>query len=681
VDTSSLVQLRAAGVALVLNVSGPDLPVVAHWGADLGPDPVGLREASAPVRAFSALDTPVDVGLLPERAHGYAGRPGLQVSRAGARSWSPRFVTDRVEHRDDADSVVIHAADPVMGLRLRTDVLLEPAGLVRMRHTVTNAGAGDLEVRELLVTLPVPEQATELLDLTGRWCRERSPQRRVFHQGAVVREVRRGRTGHDASLLLAAGTEAFGFRRGEVWAVHVAWSGDHVTYAERLPEGHSLLGGGELLGPGEVVLAEEESYSTPWLLASWSPAGLDAMSHRIHRWLRARPQHPRTPRPVLVNTWEAVYFDHDLRALRELADTAAAQGVERFVLDDGWFKGRRSDEAGLGDWTVDSRVWPQGLHPIVDHVRGLGMEFGLWVEPEMVNPDSDLVRAHPEWVLRGREQLPPPWRHQQVLDLQVPEAYAYVRDALDALLGEYDIAYLKWDHNRDLIDVSHAVAGGGRPAVHGQTRALYRLLDELRELHPGVEIESCASGGARIDAEILQRTERVWTSDCNDPVERQLIQRWTSLLVPPELMGSHVGPATSHTTGRTASLDFRAATAIFAHLGIEWDLRTATPEERARLAEWIHVHKEHRALLASGDVVRGDDGDGALHVHGVVSADRSQALLAVVQTTTSVRAVPGRIRLPGLREDAVYEVRRLGPEPEWASMTSGWAGRSIPGSP
>jgi alpha-galactosidase len=142
VDTSSLVQLRAAGVALVLNVSGPDLPVVAHWGADLGPDPVGLREASAPVRAFSALDTPVDVGLLPERAHGYAGRPGLQVSRAGARSWSPRFVTDRVEHRDDADSVVIHAADPVMGLRLRTDVLLEPAGLVRMRHTVTNAGRG-----------------------------------------------------------------------------------------------------------------------------------------------------------------------------------------------------------------------------------------------------------------------------------------------------------------------------------------------------------------------------------------------------------------------------------------------------------------------------------------------------------------------------------------------------------
>jgi alpha-galactosidase len=670
----SVIQLRSAGVAVILDVSGPDLPVVLHWGADLGDDPHGLLEASAGVRAFSALDTPMPVRLLPEPAQGFAGRPGLQVVRPGASSWSPRFVTESVETSGaDGGAVVVHAHDARLGLRLRTDLLLEPAGLLRLRHEVTNAGPGELELRELLVTLPVPEVATELLDLTGRWCRERSPQRRPFHQGALVRESRRGRTGHDASLLLAAGTDAFGFRRGEVWAVHVAWSGDHVSYAERLPEGHSVIGGGELLAPGEIVLAEGETYSSPWLLASWSPAGLDCVSHRFHRWLRSRHHHPRRARPVLINTWEAVYFAHDLDALRDLADVAAATGLERFVLDDGWFRGRRHDEAGLGDWTVDRTVWPDGLHPIVEHVRGLGMEFGLWVEPEMVNEDSDLLREHPEWALRGRDEMPPPWRHQQVLDLQVPEAYAHVRDALDALLREYDIACLKWDHNRDLVDAAHSGAAGVRPAVHGQTRAVYRLLDELRALHPHLEIESCASGGARVDAEILQRTDRVWASDCNDPLERQMIQRWTSLLVPPELMGSHVAAPQSHTTGRTHSLDFRAVTALFGHFGVEWDLREATQEDRARLAAWIEVHKDHRDLLATGDVVHSDHGEDLLHVHGLVSPERDRALLAVVQTATSPRAVPGRVRLPGLDRRRVYQVFRLGPEPVWASMTAGWA--------
>ena len=202
-------------------------------------------------------------------------------------------------------------------------------------------------------------------------------------------------------------------------------------------------------------------------------------------------------------------------------------------------------------------------------MKRLGLDFGLWVEPEMVNDDSDLARAHPDWVLRGRSAPAPLWRHQQVLDLQHPDAYAHVRDALLALLAEYDIAFLKWDHNRDLVDVAHA----GRPAVHGQTLAFYRLLDELREAHPDLEIESCASGGGRIDLEVLTRTDRVWPSDTIDAVERQRIQRWTSLLVPPEMLGAHLGGPVAHTTGRTHSTGFRAATALLGHLGIEWDLR------------------------------------------------------------------------------------------------------------
>lgn len=267
-----------------------------------------------------------------------------------------------------------------------------------------------------MLVLPVSPVATELFDLAGRWGRERAPQRAPLVVGTHARENRRGRTGPDAPLVLAAGTAGFGTRGGEVWAVHVAWSGNHVSYAERLSTGAAVLGGGELLLPGEIVLAAGESYTGPWVYAAHSADGLDGIAARCHTHLRARRHHPRRPRPVVLNTWEAVYFDHDLARLTELARLAAEVGVERYVLDDGWFRHRRDDTAGLGDWYVDEAVWPDGLHPLVDAVRGLGMEFGLWVEPEMVNPDSDLARAHPEWLLATGGRRPLPSRNQQVLD-------------------------------------------------------------------------------------------------------------------------------------------------------------------------------------------------------------------------------------------------------------------------
>jgi alpha-galactosidase len=361
----------------------------------------------------------------------------------------------------------------------------------------------------------------------------------------------------------------------------------------------------------------------------------------------------------VVNTWEAVYFDHDLAKLTALADAAAEVGAERFVLDDGWFRHRRDDHAGLGDWYVDGGVWPDGLHPLVNHVRGLGLEFGLWVEPEMVNPDSDLARAHPEWIMATGDRLPPASRYQQVLDLGHPGAYTYLLQRLDALLTEYPIGYLKWDHNRDLIDAGHSPSG--EAGVHVQTLAVYRLLDELRARHPGVEIESCSSGGARVDLEILQRTDRVWASDCIDALERQQIQRWTALLLPPEMIGQHVGAPVSHTTGRTHTLDFRAGSALFGHFGIEWDLTAASAEERSRLAEWVALYKDLRGLLHSGTVVRADHPDPALWVHGVVAPDRSRAVYALVATATGVWTPPGRVRLPGLDPDATYHAAPLAP--------------------
>ncbi|MFC5923268.1 alpha-galactosidase [Micromonospora vulcania] len=657
----TILHLRRARTSLVLDARGPGLPRVVHWGGDIGElDDDGLRQladATVPPVVPSSFDEPTVLSLLPEASAGWSGRPGLAGHRDGT-GWSTAFRLDALDVHESADGdsarATVRASDPAAELSLAIEIEVDPTGLLLLWHSLRNDGDSTYELRELTPVLPVPAVATELLDLTGRWCRERSPQRHRWQQGSWVREGRHGRTGHDATLLLVAGTAGFGFGHGEVWAVHTAWSGDHVTFAERRPTGESTLGGGELLAPGEIRLGPGESYATPLLYAVWSDTGLDGLSDVLHTHLRARPSHPRSPRPVTLNVWEAVYFDHDLDRLRALADRAAQIGVERFVLDDGWFRGRRDDTAGLGDWFVDEGVWPNGLRPLIDHVTGRGLQFGLWVEPEMVNPDSDLFRAHPDWLLAVPGRLPPSWRNQQVLDLGRPEAYDYVLERLDVLLTEHPgISYLKWDQNRDLTEAGHL----GRPGVHGQTLSVYRLFDELRRRHPGVEIESCSSGGARVDLAILARTDRVWASDCNDALERLSIQRWTGLLLPPELVGTHVGPERSHTTNRVHDLGFRAATALFGHHGIEWDIASISAAEQTELAAWVALHKRLRPLLHAGRVVRVDHPDEAVWAHGVVAHDHTQAVYAVARLTTSATQAPGAVRLPGLDPSRRYLVR------------------------
>ncbi|WP_199440203.1 alpha-galactosidase [Umezawaea beigongshangensis] len=654
-----LVQLRAGGVGLVLDLSGGTLPRVLHWGTDLGPldaaELRALRTALRPQPIGNSVDGHVEVSVLPEQSAGWLGTPGLIGNRAGA-DFSTAFAVRDVTLRPDGDGgrLVVRAADDTAALGLVLTVELTPSGLLRQRAEITNRGATPFAVDALDVALPVPQEAVELLDFTGRWLRERSPQRAPWNHGRHVRENRRGRTGFDSAFLLAAGTAGFGNRGGRIWAVHTAWSGNHRTAAERSYHGVPLLTSGELLLSGEVVLAPGESYGSPWQYGSFG-TGLDEVSARFHRYLRSRPGHPSSPRPVVVNTWEAVYFDQDLPRLRALADAAAEVGAERFVLDDGWFGSRRDDRRGLGDWHVSEEVWPDGLTPLIEHVTGLGMRFGIWVEPEMVNEDSDLARAHPDWIMAPTGRLPRPSRSQQVLDLANPEAFAHVLERLDALLSDNDVSYLKWDHNRDLVEAGRP--GPGRAGVHEQTLAAYRLMDELKRRHPGLEIESCSSGGARVDLEVLEHTDRVWTSDCIDALERQDIQRWTSALIPLELVAAHVGPTTAHTTHRTIPLDFRAGTALFGHFGVEWDLTEATPAERARLREWVSLYREVRELLHSGTAVHADHHDPSHRVHGVVAQDGSDALFAVVASGTSPDCPTGPVRLPGLLPGTSYRVR------------------------
>jgi alpha-galactosidase len=656
-DQATVAHLRRGGTSVVLDVSSAPLPVVLWWGADLGdlaePELAAMATAALPQRVSGALDRPAPFTLVPQESSGWLGTPGLTGHRGG-RDFSTKLATTRV--RIDAAGADIEAADPDAGLTARIELDVTPAGLFRQRLTVTNQRTEPYALTALAPAFPLPSGHAELLHTTGRHLRERSPQRHGFTVGTHLRESRRGRPGADASLLLVAGEPGFGFERGLAHAVHVAWSGNHRLFAERTPTGEAFLSAGELLMPGEIALAAGESYTTPWVFGSWGD-GLNELQARFHEELRARPEHPARPRPVTLNTWEAVYFDHDLEKLAELARRAASVGVERFVLDDGWFRGRRDDTAGLGDWYVDERVWPDGLGPLIDRVKAAGMEFGLWVEPEMVNLDSDLARAHPEWILRGRTELPVPARQQHVLDLAHPDAWEYLLDRLDALLSAYDIAYLKWDHNRDLVEAGDAATG--RPRVHEQTLALYRLLAELKRRHPGLEIESCASGGARVDLGILSFTDRIWTSDTLDPIERLRIQRYTNLLVPLEMTGAHLTSPVVHSTRRTVSLELSAGVAIFGHFGIEWDLTAVDDAGLERIARWVDLHKRHRPMLHTGRLVHADT-DDTLDLRGVVARDGASALFALTRVQSSLEHPPGRFTLPGLEPDHRYTVRIVG---------------------
>ncbi len=687
-QVSARVLLRAAGVAVLIDAPDGLLPALLHWGGPLPglteADAAAIAESSRPVQSPNDVDTPARVSLLPEATTGWTGRPGLQGSRNGV-AWSTDFRVTEITFNGtplrgflSAGPGVLRftAEDAEAQLTLDLEVALSDGGVLTARAGVRNDGTDDYTVDSLTLAFPVPAEASELLDLAGRWARERMPQRRPFTVGTHLRENRKGRTGSDSAYVMHAGTPGFGFADGEVYGVHTAFSGNHLHFAERVFTGIRLLGGGELLLPGELRLAPGETYTGP-LVYGVHGTGLDAVARRFHGVLRARKRRLSTRRPVTYNVWEAVYMDHSLPKLLRLAELAAGVGVERFVLDDGWFGARRHEHAGLGDWVVSDDAWPDGLSPLIDRVNELGMEFGLWFEPEMVNPDSDVAREHPDWILSARTSWPVESRFQQVLNLSIPEAYAHVRDQMMALLDAYPIAYIKWDHNRDLVDAGDQTRGG-RPAVHEQTLAYYRLLDELREAHPELEIESCSSGGARVDLEVLQRTDRVWVSDCIDPLERQVMNRWTAQLIPLEYMGSHIASRHSHTTGRRHDIGFRAATAVFGHLGIEWDLTEATEEELAQLTDWVAFYKEHRDLLLGGDLVRMDGPDPHQFVHGVVAPDRSRAVIGLA-VTASLDALPGpRVRFRGLDAERRYSVRpvRLG-APQGGLKEPVWFGAGV----
>lgn len=643
--------IRLAGgpneVIFDLAPAGGHLPRIVHFGVRLDDaTPDSLVEADPQVLWGARMDVPTGTSVLPGTQAGHFGvaaiEPGFE------NGWSVESVSHGADHLTIRLSVNAGDSAALLALEHR----MHAQGVLAGRVTVVSGnGALTGRIRQLSsMALPLPRDTDELLTFGGDWAREFRAHRLRLESGHYVVESRRGRGGHDGFPGLFAGASGFTDDHGRVFAFTLGWSGSHRMTAERTREGYMVLHGQALLDESDRV---EAGYVTPWCYAAFSEQGLNGVAQMLHEFVRQEIL-PRDvtalPRPVHYNTWEAVYFAHDLETLKGLAGKAASVGAERFVLDDGWFRGRTSDRAGLGDWECDQAKYPNGLAPLAEHVKQLGMTFGLWVEPEMVNPDSDLARAHPAWVRTdaGTTALQ---RHEAVLDLSRAEVRDHLFSMLHAQLGACDISYLKWDMNRDLTGTGHRAHVAG---VHD-------LIDRLRAAHPGVEIETCASGGGRCDFGMLARTERVWVSDTNDALDRLDIQRNANLFLPLAIAGVHVGPATCHITGRRLSMDLRAHVALFGHMGLELDLREVDARDLDRLAHHIKTYKAHRALLHGGRFWRVPTPGSDHQAIGVTAPDGHEGLFLLVKTGSAELGRGTLLRLPGIEPRLLYRVAALTP--------------------
>ena len=657
-----IIELNSKKTSLIIDCQNKT-PSISYYGKKLSQlassQMIALLATRQEAKCSAVIEAPIS--LSPLLGQGFTGAPGLEVLNSEF-AWSTGAELQSVSQVEN-NKVTFESLDTLRQIKLVHTLQLDESSDVLSSSTeIINLANLSLTINWCAApTIPLPDHLTKVMSFEGRWSNEFQRHSLDLFLGSFVRENRKGKTSHDNFPGLVMHTPYTNEQTGECVGFHLGWSGNHKMRAELLPEGRSYVQCGELLLPGEVELLPQQSYLSPTLYTSYSAEGFSGLSEGFHHYVRHNLLAATTkkkPRPVHYNTWEGIYFDHDIEVLKQLAEKASALGAERFVLDDGWFKGRRGDFAGLGDWTVDKDIYPEGLSPLIEHVNQWGMEFGLWFEPEMVNPDSDLYRAHPDWVLgtQGNEQLQ--FRHQLVLDLSRTQVTDYLFNAINDILNEYpQIVYIKWDMNRD---INHAGNALGKPAVHKQTHALYQLIDRLKAQHPHVEIESCSSGGARVDYGVLAHTDRVWTSDSNDALDRLSIQRGCSFFFPAEVMGSHVGPRNCHITGRHINMDMRAAVAFFGHMGMEMDPRELTEKEQQQLSQAVALHKKHRALIHSGQLIRLDSDGDAINF-GIINAEKSQALFAYNSVKETQRTTPPKFRFIGLEASKTYQLTLIWP--------------------
>ncbi|MBR6223949.1 MAG: alpha-galactosidase [Lachnospiraceae bacterium] len=532
---------------------------------------------------------------------------------------------------------------------------------------VNNSSDQKLYIEKLMSSsVDMPYEGQEIITLHGSWARERAACRRDIGHGRIEISSKRGISSHQEHPFMAFAKPGTSENIGEVLGMCFVYSGNFLAEVERNQSDtlRANMGIGDYdfswkLDPGETIDAPE-------VLLCYSTAGLGNMSREFHNVMRdhlIRSPYLHKKRPILINNWEATYFDFNEEKLLEIARQAKSCGIEMLVMDDGWFGKRDSDNCSLGDWVVDKRKLPDGLTGLCKKINDMGLDMGIWFEPEMISPDSDLYRAHPDWVIAipGRENSE--CRSQFVLDLTRSEVREYVYECVAKVLRETNIKYVKWDMNRPLTDVGSTVTRGGE-IHHRYMLGVYELMERLTSEFPDLLLENCSSGGGRFDAGMLYYSPQIWCSDDTDAMERLKIQEGTALIYPPSAIGAHVSICPNHLVGRTTDMTTRGYVALLGTFGYELDITKLSDEDKEIIKEQVADYHRFNDLIREGDYYR-ITSDGGLYTNYsvyhsyswmFVSKDKKEALLTYVQERGTANMRPQQVKLVGLDPKKIYRL-------------------------
>ncbi|WP_353336386.1 alpha-galactosidase [Bifidobacterium psychraerophilum] len=570
---------------------------------------------------------------------------------------------------DEAATLDITLKDRLTGLIVVLHyTIFRDSPIIARSATITNRGTQNLVLdRAMSLSIDLPDCRYDMTDFVGAWARERHPQRHGLHTGIQAIESLRGASGHFANPTALFSRPETGESAGEAIGLAFEYSGDFDLHAEVDSFDVTRLQVGINDFNFSWQLAPEASFQTPEALIGYTSAGVNDLSHGFHDVVRnniIRGPWKNRERPILINNWEATYFDFDEDKLVAIAQRAHDVGVELFVLDDGWFGARNNDKAGLGDWTPNADRLPNGLTSLARRINDLGMQFGLWFEPEMVNKDSDLFRAHPEWALHTPGRAMSHGRNEYVLNFADGAVVDNIYEQMYSLLSSANIAYIKWDMNRFIsegYDITRGAAHQGE-LFHRYIIGVYSLMERLLQAFPDLLIESCASGGGRFDMGMLYYSPQIWCSDDTDAVERVNIQYGTSVFYPLSSMGSHVSITPNHQTGRVTPLRTRSNVAMFGTFGYELDLGKLSDEEVMEVRSQVKLFQEYRGIIHRGDFYRLiAPYTNRKAAWMVVSDDRQRAIVGDYKMLLKPNSAYTRISLSGLEPRTVYRVECTGP--------------------
>ena len=575
-----------------------------------------------------------------------------------------------VENNSEADTLEITLADPLTGLKIiLTYSVFEDYDVITKSVRAVNEGAQPIDVQSILSsTTYLFDKNYEFVHLTGAWARERHIQKQPLMNGTMQIDSKRVASGHIHSPFLALARPWATENQGEVYGYSFVYSGNFIMQTEtnqqdvvRVNIGINPFGFHWLLEPGEA-------FQAPEVIMTFSDSGFGTMSRRFHRIFRqrlCRGKYRDTERPVLINNWEATYYDFDEGKILNISKKAHDVGVELLVLDDGWYGKRDGGDSSLGDWRPYPKKLPNGIDGLADKIAEMGMRFGLWFEPEMVSENSDLFRTHPDWYIGipGRKKTPARGPGQLVLDLTRPEVCDYIVEELSAVLRSAKISYVKWDMNRNITEIGSATLPANRQQElpHRYMLGLYSILERLVTAFPDVLFEGCAGGGGRFDAGMLYYFPQYWTSDDTDAIERLYIQHGTSLVMPACTMGAHVSAVPNHQVHRTTPLQTRGHIAMAGQFGYEMDLGKLSEEETELVRQQIRQYKEIRSTIHFGNLYRlRSPFEGENTAWEYVSADLKQVVLIYCTIRAHVITGMTQIRFEGLKENAQYRNTETG---------------------